>query len=167
LTHIAQVIPDKYLGIEYCVRRSLQFANSYTNLLAKHANQLCNTKIAYLNMDILGLHSYDCDLVYTFDEAFPPNVWEKIIKSFAASHGCKFLIMFKVGKSAEGNASLLEKMEQAGIMEVHKLKLAKKGGEGSNPVFFAKDKSRHQHVGRLLRSQNCLPDPSDWVWEKC
>jgi hypothetical protein len=106
LTHIAQVIPGKYLGIEYCVRRSLQFANSYTNLLAKHANQLCNTKIAYLNMDILGLHSYDCDLVYTFDEAFPPNVWEKIIKTFAASHRCKFLIMFKVGKSAEGYASV-------------------------------------------------------------
>jgi hypothetical protein len=167
LSHIAQVIPGEYLGIEYCVRRTLQFAKGHMALLARHADELYNTKIAYSNMDILDLHAYDCYLVYTFDEGFPPDVWEKIIETFVASHRCKFFIMFKVGKSAKGNARVLEKIEQAGIMKVHKLTLAKKGGEGSNAMFFVKDKSRHQHIGRVLRSQNCLPDQSDWVWEQC
>ncbi len=167
LSHIAQVIPGEYAGIEYCPRRSSQFAHSYGVLLAKHAEELCNTKIAYAHMDILDLHSYDCDLVYAFDEAFPYDVWKKIVETFVASTRCKFLIMFKAAKASPGYKALQAELWQAGLRAVDKLYLQKKGGESSNAMFFVKDKLWNQGVDRVLRSQRRLTDPSHSFWKKC
>jgi hypothetical protein len=164
LSHIAQVIPGEYVGIEYCPRRSSQFAHSYGALLAKHAEELCNTKIAYAHMDILDLHSYECDLVYAFDEAFPPAVWKKIVKTFVVSRRCKFLIMFKVAKASPGYKTMQKELLQAGLRCIHKLCLRKKGKESSNAMFFLKDKPVNQDLDRVLRSQD---RPTDRFWEKC
>ena len=167
LAHIAQVIPGEYVGIEYCPRRSSQFAHSYGALLAQHAEELCNTKIAYAHMNILDLHSYECDLVYTFDEAFPYDVWKKIVETFVKSHRCKFLIMFKVAKASRGYKALQAELLQAGVSCIGKLCLKKKGGESSNAMFFVKSKPWNQGVDRTLRSQHCPTDPSKRFWEKC
>ena len=167
LSHIAQVIPGEYVGIEYCPRRSAQFAYSYGALLDHHAEALCNTKIAFSNTNILDLHSYDCDLVYTFDEAFPYVVWKKIVKTFVASRRCKFLIMFKVAKAYHGYKALLNELLQAGLRPVHKLQLNKKGGETSTAMFFIKDRPSNNGGERVLRSQHCLREESNWFWGKC
>jgi hypothetical protein len=167
LAHIAQAIPGEYVGIEYCPRRSSQFAHSYGALLAQHSEELCNTKIAYAHMNILDLHSYECDLVYTFDEAFPYDVWKKIVETFVKSHRCKFLIMFKVAKASRGYKALQAELLQAGVSCIDKLCLKKKGGESSNAMFFVKSKPWNQGVDRTLRSQHCPTDPCKRFWEKC
>ena len=129
LAYIAQVIPGENIGIGYCPRRSLQFAHSYGALLAQHAEAHCNTKIAYAHMNILDLHLYDCDLVYTFDEAFPNDVWKRLARPcFVKSCRCNILIMFKVAKALPGYKVLQAELLQVGVMCIDKLCFEKKGG---------------------------------------
>jgi hypothetical protein len=112
-------------------------------------------------MNILELHSYDCDLVYTFDEAFPPKVWEKIVETFVASPWCKFLIMFKAAKA---------------LMEVSRLPLMKKGSKDSSNAMFLikssfikKQQPWNQNVHRPIRDQcdQYHLDASHMFWENC
>ena len=69
------------------------------------------------------MHLYDCDLVYTFDEAFPPELWEKIVRMFVASPRFKFMVMFKAAKVAKANKDMRRKLQAAGLAEVEKLSL--------------------------------------------
>jgi hypothetical protein len=164
LSHIAQVIPGEYVGVEYDELRTWMFARSYYGLLKDHAGDLCNHKIAYIHKDILELLSYDCDLVYTFDEAFPYNVWQHIVRTFCASRRCKFLIMFKVAKSFPGiKAWYQELLQVGGVTLVHKLCLSKKGGEGSTAMFFVKN----EHLNPTTCSLHELQRLPDQVWESC
>jgi hypothetical protein len=175
IAHIAQVIPGEYAGIEYDETRSWQFANGYASLLARHADALCNRKIAYAHMNILDLHLYDCDLVYTFDEAFPPVLWEKIVETFVASPRCKFLIMFKAAKARTGYKDLQSQLSEAGLKEVSRLHLMKKGcKDSSNAMFlikssFLKRKPSNQNVHRPIRAQcdQYHLDASHMFWENC
>jgi hypothetical protein len=89
-------------------------------------------------MNIFDLDYYDCDLVYTFDEAFPPALWGKIVRTFVASPRCKLLITFKPAKATPGCPSL---------------HLSKKGGESSNAMF-------------MIRSEDHEYNPSDTDWAK-
>lgn len=174
LAHIAQVIPGEYIGIENDARRAWLFAVSYQRLLKEHPHEVCNTKIAYFHMDIFDLDCYECDLVYTFDEAFPRDLWLKIVKTFRASPRCKFLIMFKVAKSfPECRAWNQELRTLAGVTLVDKLSLSKKGGESSNAAFFVKDDLLHRdtkdtNVECLVGNGNHEASrTSGTVWEQC
>jgi hypothetical protein len=166
LAHIAQVIPGEYAGIEYDACRSFLFANSYGALLATHSEDIWNTKIAYAHLDVFDLHSYDCDLVYTFDEAFPPDVWAKIIRTFVASPRCKFMVMFKAAKAAKGYKDMQRELQEKGLTEVGRLYLKKKGGETSNAMFLTKARPSNQKIHRALRSHR-QSDPSKRFWEHC
>lgn len=167
LAHIAQVIPGQYIGIEYDAGRAWLFAVSYQKLLKEHFGELCNTKIAYLHMDILEMDSYECDLVYTFDEAFPKALWLKIVKTFRASPRCKFLIMFKVAKSfPDCKAWNEELLMLGGVTLVGKLALSKKGGETSNAAFFVKNEILNRDLNRS-GGHNEVPETFPSVWEEC
>ena len=183
LAHIAQIIPGEYAAIEYCVDRTWAFANSYGKLLADGAEALSNTRIAYAYMNIVDLDWYDCDLVYAFDEAFPQAVWGKIVRTFVASPRCKLLITFKPAKATPGYKSWQRYMKDLGLMEACRLKLSKKGREGSNAMFmirskdhkfrasdtdWAKGKQFHGDMAFALqarhRSQQFKANPSNVFW---
>jgi hypothetical protein len=154
LAHIAQVIPGEYAAVEYCEDRCWAFANSYGRLLSDYSDALCNTKIAYASMNIFDLDYYDCDLVYTFDEAFPPALWGKIVRTFVASPRCKLLITFKPAKATPGYKDWQRYMKDLGLREACPcLHLSKKGGESSNAMF-------------MIRSEDHEYNPSDTDWAK-
>ena len=78
-------------------------------------------QIAYTHMNIFDLHSYNCDLVYTFDEAFLHELWKKIVQTFTTSPCCKFLNMFKAAKADKGYMDMQKKLQEAGLTEATRL----------------------------------------------
>lgn len=75
--------------------------------------------------------------------------------------------MFKVAKASVGYKALQTELHEAGLREVGKIHLKKKGGETSNAMFFIKEKQANQKVSIVLRSHCRQFDPSNRFWENC
>jgi hypothetical protein len=167
LAHIAQMIPGEYVCIEYDPMRAWQFITSFERILKNHPEGLRNSKIAYAILDIVALYLYDCDLVYTYDKAFPPSLFDKVLKTFVASPRSEFMIMLKAAKASPGYRDLQRQLKAASLKEVIRLPLQKKGSsETSNAMFLIKENQSNQTFDRMLRStytqlSSCL------FWENC
>ena len=186
LAHIAQVIPGEYASVEYCNQRAWAFATGYGSLLDRYSASLCNTKMAYALMNIEQLDWYDCDVVYTFDEAFPQQLWGKIVRTFVASPRCKLLITFKPAKATIDYIRWQQYMKDLGLIEAcPRLHLFKKGSENSNAMFMIRSENHNYNPsdtdwaegekfhGDLamahkasLRAQQCKPNPTNTFWEQ-
>jgi hypothetical protein len=137
LAHMAQRLAGRYIGIEYDEGRAWGFAFWYRKLLEKE--QLINSKIGFLWSDIYELKSLDfADVIYVYDEAFPPPLIRFIFGLFGTSKRPQWLISFKTGKKFSGRKHLEQELKSlAGVEEIRRVQLAKYGsGESSSAIFF-------------------------------
>jgi hypothetical protein len=105
LTFIAKrQIHAECIGIEFCEQRCFMAAEALQSLWGNHdSKKLLNYKIRMIHGDIRDLEDLGpVTVVYSFDEALPLGVWEKLVDLFLASPTCKYLVTFKAIKTMQG-----------------------------------------------------------------
>ncbi len=75
------------------------------------------------------------------------------------------MVTFKAAKVTKGYKAMQRKLTEAGLTEVARLHLKKKGGETSNAMFLIKGIPSNPTVHRVLRSRCRQWGPSNNVWE--
>jgi len=159
--HMAQRMPSCcFVCIENNVERCFSFAFWFHNLMQKEDMPLRNYKIACIYDDIFKYTDYEfCDVVYTFDEAFPPDLMEHIIKTFSASSRPKWLISFKTGR--RGDHDIKKLFEEYGLEVVDSVRCKKAGsGEVSNAQFYR----RQFNSGKLPAKEHNLVAKIEPFW---
>ena len=104
LWYLCQYYNCKGIGIEYATERLHAAADKTVKLLELHGKNeafnpnLCNTLGNILNLTELP----PCTVLYLYDEAFPPEVMEKIIDLVdVAPSTLRYIISFKGNKCPE------------------------------------------------------------------
>jgi hypothetical protein len=135
--HMAQRMPSCcFVGIENNVERAWSFAVWYSKLMTKANVQLQNHKVAFICDDLFNYKDLDfCDVVYAYDEAFPPALMNHVIDMFVKSSRPQWLISFKPGR--RGGKNLKTLMQKSGLEEIASVTTKKSGsGESSTAVFY-------------------------------
>lgn len=160
--HMAQVIPGFYAGIEYDPTRVRMFTESYQSLLTNNLLLIRNPKVAYFWNDLQDFHTYDFDIVYSFDQAFSFEDFAKMVQTFLNSPRAKLLISFKAAKERSENNEVNSILEFVGVTLVHSVPLRMKvSQEACTAAFYIKDNfqqpmTTNQTIDTLARE-----------WQKC
>jgi hypothetical protein len=133
VAHAAQRTGCKAWGVEYVPVRTFVAASQFLRALNSDRGKMKNPRVAYVPCDLYLLRSLvNTTIVYLFDEAFPPSLFEHNIKVAASTQSVKHIISFKASK----NRSLHQVFEDYGFKQGKKVPVNKTGSNEGNTAYI-------------------------------